>query len=127
MAAALLQALHPKRIYVASAGVRAGAFDPLVAEVLDEVGIDLTKHYPQSFEQLEDDFFDVVISLSAEAQHWAVEFSRDHAVDIEYWRVHDPSLVEGSRTQRLDAYRALREMLHQRIYARFPTPGGPVL
>jgi len=110
---------------VDSVGVRAGEPDPLVAEVLDEVGIPLKGHVTQDFAQLEDDFFDVVVSLSPEAHHRAVEFMRDAAVEVDFWRMPDPSLVEGSRTQRLDAYRALRDILMDRIYHRFPPAGSP--
>jgi hypothetical protein len=37
----------------------------------------------------------------------------------------DPSLVEGSRAQRLDAYRGLRDLLMDRIYRKFPPAGSP--
>ncbi len=125
MAAAILKFFHDRRIYVDSVGVRAGDPDPLVTEVLDEVGIPLKGHVTQDFAQLEDDFFDIVVSLSPEAHHRAVEFMRDAAVEVEFWRMPDPSLVEGNRTQRLDAYRGLRDTLMERIYRRFPPAGSP--
>jgi protein-tyrosine-phosphatase len=125
MAAAILKFFHGRRIYVDSVGVRAGEPDPLVAEVLDEVGIVLKGHVTQEFDQLEDDFFDVVVSLSPEAHHRAVEFMRDAAVEVDFWRMPDPSLVEGSRAQRLDAYRGLRDLLMDRIYRKFPPAGSP--
>lgn len=125
MAAAVLKFFHGRRLYVDSVGVRAGTPDPLVAEVLDEVGMTLKGHVTQDFDQLQDDFFDVVVSLSPEAHHRAVEFMRDAAVEVEFWRMPDPSLVEGSREQRLQAYRSLRDILMDRIYRRFPPPGSP--
>ena len=89
---------------------------------MDEIGIDLEKHRAKTFDELEDGSFDLVISLSPEAQHRAVELSRRRAVDLEYWPTFDPTLIEGSRDQRLDAYRRLRDELEDRIAARFQRP-----
>jgi protein-tyrosine-phosphatase len=125
MAEAILKFLHGKQIYVQSAGVRPGVFDPMTAEVLDEIGIDLTRHKPKTFDQLEDDYFDLVISLAPEAQHRAVELTRTSHCELEYWHMPDPSVVEGSREQRLDAYRALRDLLFRRISERFPKAKAP--
>ncbi len=125
MAAAILRYFHHRRIYVDSVGVRAGVPDPFVSEVLDEIGIDLKGHVTQDFDQLMDDYFDVVISLSPQAQHKAVEFMRDAAVEVELWHMPDPSLASGSRSQRLDAYRDLRDRLMEAIYRRFPPEGSP--
>jgi protein-tyrosine-phosphatase len=123
MAEALLKAMHGRRIYVDSVGVRAGEIDPLAVLVLDELGIDLSRHRPKSFDQLEDSYFDLIVSLSPEAQHAAVELTRDHATELEFWRLPDPTLVEGSRAQQLDAYRALRDELMLRLRGRFPPAG----
>lgn len=125
MAAAILKFFHHRRIYVDSVGVRAGADDPFVSEVLDEIGITLRGHVAQEFDELADDFFDLVISLSPEAHHRAVEFMRDASVEVEFWPMPDPSLASGSRAQRVDAYRHLRDRLMERIYHRFPPEGSP--
>ena len=91
---------------------------------MDEIGIDIARHRPHSFEDLEDAYFDLVISLAPEAQHRAVELTRATATELEFWNTPDPSLVEGSREVRLDAYRHVRDLLMRRIQQRFPTPGG---
>ncbi len=125
MAEAILKALHGRRMFVDSVGVRRGERDPLAVEVLDEIGIDLSRHRPKTFDELEDGFFDLVVTLSPEAHHRALELTREAACDVEFWRVPDPSLVEGTREQRLEAYRALRDFLLARIRARFPPPEAP--
>lgn len=125
MAEALLKFFHGRRIYVQSVGVRHGELDPLAVQALDEIGIDLSRHRPRAFDDLEDTFFDVVVSLSPEAQHRAVELTRSNSCELEFWHMPDPSIVEGSREQRLDAYRALRDMLLRHIRERFPPEGGP--
>ena len=50
--------------------------------------------------------------------------TRASAVDVEYWPTADPSAVEGNRTQRLDAYREVREQLLARIRERFARPSA---
>ena len=99
MAEALLKHLLGHRIYVDSVGVRSREVDPFVLEVMDEIGIDLSKHRPKTFDGLEDTSFDLIISLSPEAQHQAVELTRTMACEVEYWPTLDPSLTEGSRVQ----------------------------
>jgi protein-tyrosine-phosphatase len=119
MAAAMMRHLFGKFVYVESAGARAGELDPMAVEVMDEISIEIGKHRPRRFEDLEDTSFDLVVTLSPEAQHKAVELTRTSAVELEYWPTADPTAVEGSRAQRLDAYRAVRDELMRRIQARF--------
>ncbi len=126
MAAALMRRMQGQRIYVDSAGVRDGEPDPFVAAVMDEIGIDLSRHRPKTFDDLDDSFFDLVISLSPEAHHRAIEMTRTMACAVEYWNTFDPSLTDGSRTVRLDAYRQVRETLARQLRARFPVARGPV-
>jgi protein-tyrosine-phosphatase len=127
MAEGILKRLHGRRIYVDSVGLRADPMDPFVVAVMDEIGVDLTLHRSKSFDQLEDSSFDLIISLSPEAQHHAVEMTRTMACDVEFWNTMDPSIVEGSRETRLDAYRQVRDGLMKRIQERFPAPGGPTV
>ncbi len=120
MAEAILKYLHGRHIYVDSVGVRKGELDGFAVAVMDEIGIDISHHHPKSFEDLEDTSFDLVTSLSPEAQHKAVEMTRVVACDVEFWNTFDPSVVEGSREVRLEAYRQVRDELMRRIKKRFP-------
>lgn len=107
-----------REIYVASAGVKLGEdLDPFAVAAMDEVGVDLTKHHPHTFEELEDSSFDLIVTLSPEAHHKALEFTRTLACDVAYWPTMDPTAVEGSRDRRLDAYRQVRDGLSRRIKA----------
>ncbi len=124
MAAAIARRLLPGDVYVASAGVRRGELDPFAVAAMEEIGIDLSQHHPLTFEDLEDGFFDVVVTLAPEAQHRALELTRTSAVDVEYWPTIDATAFDGSREQRLDAYRAVRDGLIQRIRRRFADGGG---
>jgi protein-tyrosine-phosphatase len=109
------------RVFVDSAGVRAGELDMFAVSVMDEIGIDISRHRSKAFDDLEDTSFDEVISLSPEAQHRAVELTRTMACEVVFWNTFDPSIVEGSRDVRLDAYRQVRDQLIQRIKKRFPS------
>jgi protein-tyrosine phosphatase len=122
MAEAILKHLRGSRLYVDSVGVRAGELDPFAVAVMEEIGIDIASHRPKVFEELEDTSFDLVISLSPEAQHSAVELTRTMDCEVEFWPVLDPTIVEGSRDVRLSAYRDVRDHLMRRIVDRFPLP-----
>jgi len=124
MAEAILKHLAGARIYVHSAGVRAGESNPFAAVVMDEIGIDLSRHVPKSLAALKDGSFDLIVSLSPEAHHKALQLAQGFAVDVEYWPTPDPSLAEGSREQILDAYRSLRDTLFRKIKQRFPLMGA---
>lgn len=128
MAEAIMKYLHGHRVFVQSAGVRPGGeVDPFAVAVMDESGIDIARHVPRGFDELVDDYFDLVISLSPEAQHRAVELTRTSPCELEFWHMPDPSIEQGSRERRLEAYRQLRDLLLARISARFPPGGSPAL
>ena len=127
MAEGLLKHLLGHRVYVDSAGVRAGAIDLFVIEVMDEIGIDMSNHRGKSFENLEDTSYDIIVSLSPEAQHRAVELTRTMACEVEFWNTLDPTIIEGNRETRLEAYRQVRDTLKQRIVARFALDLKPVV
>lgn len=120
MAEALMKHFHGKRIYCDSVGVRTQEVDPLAVEVMGELGIDLRRHHGKTFEELADLSYDLVVTLSPEAQHRAMELTRRMACDVEYWPTFDPSVTEGNRTTKLDAYRQVRDDLKKRILGRFP-------
>ena len=127
MAAALLRQLRGGRIFVDSAGVRSAPIDPFAVAVMAEIGIDLKAHLPKRFDELDDTSFDLVISLSPDAQHTAVELTRASACEVEFWPSFDPTVVEGSREEILAAYRTLRDALWQQLRDRFPAdPTGQV-
>ena len=125
MAEGILKHLHGSRVYVDSVGVRKGEIDGFAISVMDEIGIDLQRHRGKTFDDLEDTSFDLIISLSPEAQHKAVEMTRTMACDVEFWPTFDPTFIEGSREERLEAYRKVRDALMQRIRQRFPSIGAP--
>lgn len=125
MAEALMKHFHGRRIYCDSVGVHQADIDPLAIEVMKEIGLDLVRHRAKTFDQLADTSFDLVVTLSPEAQHRAVELTRTMACDVEYWPTFDPTIIEGNREARLAAYRQVRDQIKERILTRFPlAPSG---
>jgi len=130
MAAAITKHFFGKSIYVTSAGVRKGEVDPFVTAVMDEIGIDLSKHKPTTVEERDDDEglnFDLAISLSPQAHHRALELTRKLPIEVEYWPTMDCSLAlsQPKRETILAAYRDVRDQLFSRIRERFKLEGGP--
>lgn len=119
MAEAIMRQLFYKRVYVDSVGVRSNEIDPFVVAVMEEIGIDMSNHHAKTFGELEDTLYDLIITLTPEAHNNALEMTRTMAVEVEYWPTQDPTIVTGSRAQRLEAYRAVRDALVERIRQRF--------
>ena len=127
MAMGLFRQLVGPTIYVGSAGVRKEELDPFAVAVMEEVGADISKHKPMTFEELDEWEglnFDLIVTLAPEAHHKALELTRTLAADVEYWPTADPTAIEGSREQRLSAYREVRDYLKERIKTRFGWQGG---
>ena len=127
MAEAIARRLYGQSVFIDSVGVRASEVDGFAAVVLDELGIDVRRHQGKEFGDIDPSSFDLIVTLSPEAHHRALDFARNTATDVEYWPVPDPSAVEGSRETRLAAYRQTRDMILARLKARFGAPSGPTL
>jgi len=127
MAESLLQHMFPQALYVKSAGVKKGILDPFAVAVMAELGQDISGHRPMTFEELDDWEglnFDLIITLSPEAHHKALELTRTLAADVEYWPTQDPTGADGNREQKLEAYREVCDGLLLRIRKRFSKSGA---
>src|SRR5246500_2961082 len=127
MAESLLQQIFPHAFYVKSAAARKGELDPFAVAVMAELGQDISTHKPTTFEELDDWEglnFDLIITLSPEAHHKALELTRTLAADVEYWPTHDPTTTDGNREQKLAAYREVCDTLSMRIRKRFAKAGA---
>ena len=117
MAAALAQSMG---LIADSCGLLAAdEIDPFAAAVMAEIGADLTAHAPKAFEAVPAGAFDLVVSLTPEAHRRAEANTTMGGPASEFWPIDDPTLASGSREQRLEAYRAVRQDLKRRLAARF--------
>jgi len=126
MAEAIARHYFGRNVYFASAGIKSAEQDGFAIAVMDEVGIYMRAHKPHTFGELADSNFDLIITLSPEAHHKALEFARHNAVEVLYWPTPDATAAHGSRDAILDAYRDVRERLTLRIkelFERAPLPG----
>lgn len=127
IAAAIMRHFVGRGVYVESVGVRSGELDPFAVAALEEIGLDIGRHRPRTFEELEDAEglnFDLIVTLAPEAHHKALDLTRTLAAEVEYWPTPDATAVSGNREQRMDAYREVRDMLMAKIRDRFATPTG---
>ncbi|KQT87905.1 low molecular weight phosphatase family protein [Aurantimonas sp. Leaf443] len=123
MAEVIARSLLPPSVYVASAGVKKGERDPFVDAVLAEKGLDLGQRRPQRFEDLEDSYFDLIVTMAPEAHHVALDATGAQSVAVEFWPMPDPSVATGSRDQILEAYRDLRGRIETQIRAKLLPQG----
>ena len=120
MAAALMQRRFGDRVYVDSCGIREGeGIDPFVVAVMAEIGCDLSEQTAKTFEELHDGSFDLIVALSPEGATRAIAGVRGLATEVEVWPTEDPTLEGGSRAQRLDTYRRVRDQIRRKIEERF--------
>lgn len=124
MAEVLAKAMLPKGTYIASAGVKPGERDPFVDVVLDELNLTAGRHQPHTLDELEDDYFDLIVTLAPEAHHAALELTRSMPVEVVYWPTPDPTVATGTRDQILSAYRDVREhigsLIRNRLLGQMP-------
>ncbi len=116
------------RVYVQSAGVKAEMeVDGFAVAVCAEIGVPLHLHKVRSFDEMQewgDDLsaFDLVVALSPASQRRALELTRYHHLDVEYWPVLDPTGLGSRREEKLTAYRQTRDQIRDRMLARFGLP-----
>ncbi|MFB2531052.1 low molecular weight phosphatase family protein [Paracoccus sp. p4-l81] len=128
MAEGLMKRLYGTDCYVQSAGVHNDMdIDGFAVAVCQEVGVELARHRTRSFDQMQewgDDLsaFDLIIALTPASQRRALELTRYHHLDIEYWPVMDPSGLAESRESRLALYRQVRDQIKDRMIDRFGPP-----
>ena len=111
MAEGLLKKLIGTSVYVDSAGVIESARDNFMVESMAEIGVDMSKHRGKTFDGLQDSYYDLIVAMSPEAQHHAIELTRTMACEIWFWRILDPSIIEGSRENRVSAYAEVRNQI----------------
>lgn len=119
MAERLLKDLCGTKIYCDSAGVNLGEPDGFAIAVMKERGLDMENHHGKTLEELDDLYFDLIVTLSPEAHHKALDLTTSDAIEVEYWPTLDPSTIAGSRDEILAGYRKVRDSLEEKIRKRF--------
>ena len=111
MAEGLARALAPAGVKVSSAGSAPSKLNPLAVKALAEIGIDISKHYSKSVDDIAPGDVDVVVTLCAEevCPAFLGKAMRVH------WGLPDPAGVQGDEAARLESFRAVRDQLRRRV------------
>lgn len=112
IAEAYLKELYGDHFNIESAGLEpADSVNPLVAKVMDEVGIDLSQKKPQSVFELfkQGKLFDHVITVCHDTESKCPVFPG--ITKRWHWPFPDPAAVDGSDAEKLEAVRKIRDMI----------------
>jgi arsenate reductase len=109
MAEGLLRHMAGDEFEVYSAGTEATEVRPLAIEAMREIGIDISHHTSKTVDSLRDRSFDVVITVCDAANEACPLFPG--GVQRLHWSFEDPSAATGSKTERLEVYRRVRDQI----------------
>ena len=124
MAEAIAKHRLGRDVFVDSAGITTGTIDPFVTEVMGEWGIDISRHTPKKLVDVNDSWVDLIITLSPQAHHIALLMESVEAAEVLYWAAADPTVIQGSRAQMVQAYRDVRDGIAARIDEHFGIQAG---
>ena len=117
MAEGLLRDRYGDRYEVRSAGTNPGGVNPFAAEVMDEIGIDISNHTSDSVEACADTSLDIVVTVCDDAAE------NCPYIPAEKENLHqgfdDPSAVEGTDEEKQAAFRRVRNELDDWIDVTF--------
>lgn len=113
MAEGLLRSLGGEHFQVFSAGTDPGSVSPLAVKVMAEIGVDISGQRSKSTKELPDQELDYVITVCDAARRECPYFPGE--VERLHWDILDPADTPGSETERLGAFRAVRDALKQHI------------
>ncbi len=117
MAQGLLNALGRGGYEALSAGLVASRVRPEAMRVMMEIGIDIGHHESKGLETYSGQPVDVAVTVCDDAKEACPVFPA--ARRQIHWPVPDPSAVQGDESERLAAFRVVRDDLRQRIEEEF--------
>lgn len=113
MAEGLAKRMLPKNWQVFSAGIRADGMNKYAMKVMKEIGVDISKQYSKTLDDIKDVKPDVVITLCDNAKKSCPSYPG--AAIKEHWGLKDPAEAEGSEEEILKVYREIRDEIRGRI------------
>jgi arsenate reductase len=116
MAEAFLRSFDPD-LEVFSAGTKpADQVHPKAVLVMQELGIDLSDHYPQLVDEYLDEAFDYVITVCDHAKETCPVFSGQVKQHL-HIGFDDPAEATGTETEILEEFRRIRNEIRERMKA----------
>src|SRR5918999_1489245 len=114
MAEGMVRAWGKDRFEPYSAGTEPGTVREEAVEVIREIGIDIGEHTSKSVTGFMDQPFHWVVTVCDDARENCPVFPG--AEESAHWSIPDPSIVDGDREERLEAFRKARDDLRDRIH-----------
>jgi arsenate reductase len=116
MPAALLNNERGEFFEAQSAGLESGTINPLAVEVLQEIGIDISKHTTQRVFDVwtSGQIFQFVITVCSEAEAEGCPIFAGVTTRL-HWPFDDPSKFTGTHEERLERTRWVRDQIRARI------------
>jgi arsenate reductase (thioredoxin) len=98
---------------VFSAGTKPSSVRPEAIAVMKEIGIDIASHRSKSVDEFAGQSFDYVVTVCDNARDTCPAFPA--TAERIHWSFEDPAAVEGSEATRLEAFRHIRNLIHERV------------
>ncbi len=119
MAEAILRSFDPGRLRVHSAGTApASKVHPMAIEVMEELGIDLNKHYPKHVDDFTERSFDYVITVCGGAKESCPIFS-GKVQNRQHIGFDDPAEITGNEEQIRAGFRQVRDQILSAFYSLY--------
>jgi len=109
-----------QNVQIESVGVDGdlGEVNPFTVSVMNEIGLDISKHTPKHINDLENGSYDLIVTLSPQAHQWAKNYYQNTTILIENWPTIDPTQSRGNRENIIAAFRSVRDDLEEKIRNR---------
>lgn len=110
MAEGLARSMIDNGVEIYSAGSEPTVVNPSAIRVMAEIGIDLSTHRSKAIDDVPLDRVGTVVTLCAEEVCPVLP-----GVETYHWPLPDPAAVTGDESDRLAAFRAVREQIRTRL------------
>lgn len=114
MAESLAKQLYPEHEFC-SAGLTQGPEDYFAIEVMNEIGIDISKHKSKTLDAYKGQKFDLVVFMAEEARQSAADEMQKSGIKTIYWPIPSPADTHGSRIMKLFGYREIRDKIRTHL------------
>jgi arsenate reductase (thioredoxin) len=114
MAEGMLRAWGGGRFEAFSAGTEATRVRPEAVAVMNEIGIDISGHTSKMIDRFLGESFSWLITVCDQAKEACPTIPG--VLQQAHWSIDDPSEVEGDEATRLEAFRAARDLLRDRVH-----------
>jgi arsenate reductase len=100
-----------------SAGTKPSIVRPEAIAAMKEIGINISNHRSKSVDEFAGQNFDYVVTVCDNARDNCPVFPG--GTERIHWSFEDPAAVEGDESERMAAFRRIRNQIHERVKAFF--------